>query len=65
MLRESGDGSRFMEKETPSRERSGAVSGNSSSEGLPQDRSEHLSRYAPSYNEDAAKIEKNTEISFV
>ena len=47
---------REEEKETTPSERSGAVSGNSSSEGLPTERSEHLSRDTHAEPLDAAKV---------
>lgn len=44
-------------------ERSGVVAGNSSSEGLRSERSEHFSHHAHTAQNDAAKVQQNTKVT--
>ena len=50
-----------MIKKTSISERSGAVSGNSSSDGLLEKSNEHLSRYPLTTNQDTAKLQQNSQ----
>lgn len=49
------------DKKTSISERSGAVSGNSSSDGLLEKSNEHLSRYPLTTNQDTAKLQQNSQ----
>ena len=49
------------DKKTSISERSGAVSGNSSSDGLLEKSNEHLSRYPLTTNQDIAKLQQNSQ----
>lgn len=51
------------DKKTSISERSGAVSGNSSSDGLLEKSNEHLSRYPLTTNQDTAKLQQNSQVA--
>ena len=53
----------YRDKKTSLSERSGVIPGNSSSKGLLQGSSGHLSRYSLATHEDVANIQRNTELT--